>query len=93
VEQGLASHPRVTRLVVPTSCPRANPMERACGDVQDGCPRNHRRKRLPHLVAAVEEHLHVNGPWPYKRSEISYEPAVTMAVEKIAAEEQAKGAA
>jgi putative transposase len=93
VEQWLASHPRVTLLFVPTYCPRANPIERAFGDVHDCCTRNHRRKRLPHLVADVEEHLQVNGPWLYKLSEIYYEPAVTAAVEKIAAEEQAKSAA
>ena len=93
VEQWLASHPRVKLLFVPTYCPRANPIERAFGDVHDCCTRNHRRKRLPHLVADVEEHLHVNGPWPYRLSEIYYEPAVTIALEKFAAEEQAKGAA
>jgi hypothetical protein len=83
----------VTLLFLPTYCPRANPIERAFGDVHDCCTRNHRRKRLPDLVADVEAPLHVNGPWPYKLSEIYYEPAVTMAVEKIAAEEQANGAA
>jgi hypothetical protein len=93
VEQWLASHPRVTRLVVPTYGPRANPSARAFGDVHDCCTRTHRRKRLPHLVADVEEHLHGNGPWLYQLSEIDYEPAVTAAVENIAAEEQAKGAA
>jgi len=35
----------------------------------------------------------VNGPWPFTLSEIYDEPAVTMAVENIAAEEQANGAA
>jgi hypothetical protein len=35
----------------------------------------------------------VNGPWPYKLSELYYEPAVTDAVEKIAAEQHAKTAA
>ena len=65
VTQWLASHPRVTLLFVPTYCPRANPIERAFGDVHDCCTRNHRRKRLPHLVADVEAHLHVNGPWLY----------------------------
>jgi transposase len=93
VEQWLATHPRVTLLFLPTYCPRANPIERACGDVHDGCTRNHRRKRLPDLVADVEEHLHVNGPWLYKLSEIYDEPAVTAAVNKIAAEEHAKVAA
>jgi transposase len=90
VEQWLATHPRVTLLFLPTYCPRANPIERAFGDVHDCCTRNHRRKRLPDLVADVEEHLHVNGPWPYKLSELYYTPAVTAAVEKIAVEELAK---
>jgi putative transposase len=93
VEQWLATHPRVTLLFLPTYCPRANPIERAFGDVHDCCTRNHRRQRLPDLVADVEEHLHVNGPWPYKLSEIYDEPAITAAVEKIVAEEHAKVAA
>jgi putative transposase len=93
VEQWLATHPRVTLLLLPTDCPRANPIERAFGDVHDGCTRNQRRKRLPDLVADVAEHLHVNGPWLYKLSGIYDEPAVTAAVEKIATEEHAKVAA
>jgi putative transposase len=93
VEQWLATHPRVTRLLLPTYCPRANPIERAFGDVHDCCTRIHRRKRLPDLVADVEDHLHLNGPWQYQLSELYYEPAVTAAVEKIAAEEPAKMAA
>jgi hypothetical protein len=93
VEQWLASHPRVTLLLVPTYCPRANPIERAFGDVHNCCTRNHRRKCLPPLGADVEEHLQLNGPSLCKLSEIDYEPAVTAAVEQIAAEEQAKGAA
>ena len=90
VEQWLAAHPRVTLLWLPTYCPRANPIERAFGDVHDCCTRNHQRKRLPDLVADVEDHLRLNGPWHYKLSELYYEPAVTAAVEKIAAEEHAK---
>jgi transposase len=93
VEQWLATHPRGTLLFLPTDCPRANPIERAFGDVHDCCTRNHRRKRLPELVADVEEHLHVNGPWLYKLSEIYDEPAVTAAVENIAAKEHARVAA
>ena len=93
VEQWLAAHPRVTRLFFPTYCPRANPIERAFGDVHDCCTRNHQRTRLRDLVADVETHLRVNGPWLYKLSMIYYEPAVTAAVEKIAAEEQAQVAA
>jgi putative transposase len=93
VERWLATHPRVTLLFLPTYCPRANPIERAFGDVHDCCTRNHRRKRLPDLVADVEDHLHLNGPWKYQLSDLYYEPAVTVAVAKIVAEEQAKVAA
>ncbi len=93
VEQWLAAHPRVTRLWLPAYCPRANPIEHAFGDVHDLCTRNHTRQRLRELLADVEAHLQVNGPWPYKFSELYYEPAVTVAVEKIAAEQHAKIAA
>ena len=93
VEQWLTAHPRVTRLCLPTYGPRANPIERAFGDVHDCCTRNHQRTRLRDLVADVETPLQVNGPWLYKLSAIYYEPAVTAAVEKIAAEEQTQVAA
>jgi transposase len=93
VEQWLAPHPRVTLLLLPASCPQAHPIERAFGDVHDGCTRNHQRRRLPELVADVEDHLQLNGPWKYKLSDLDYEPAVTAAVDKIAAEERAKAAA
>jgi transposase len=93
VEQWLATHPRVTLLFLPTYCPRANPIERVFGDVHDCCTRNHQRKRLPELVADVEDHVHLNGPWQYKLSDLYYEPAVTAAVEKIAAEEYVVAAA
>jgi hypothetical protein len=83
----------VTQLFLPTSCPRANPIERAFGDVHDCCTRNHQRKRLPALVVAVEDHLRLNGPWQDKLSDLDDEPAVTRAVEKIIAEEQAQVAA
>lgn len=93
VAQWLATHPRVTLLWLPTYCPRANPIERAFGDVHDCCTRNHQRKRLSDLVADVEEHLQVNGPWKYTLSDLYDEPAVTAAVEKIAAEEKTAVAA
>ena len=93
VEAWLAAHPQVTLLGLPTSCPRANPIERAFGDVHDCCTRNHQRKRLPDLVTDVEDHLCLNGPWRYKLSVLYYEPAVTAAVEKLAAEEHATVAA
>jgi hypothetical protein len=41
----------------------------------------------------VEDYVHLNGPWQYKLSDLCYEPAVTAAVEKIAAEEHAHIAA
>jgi putative transposase len=93
VEQWLAAHPRVQLLFLPTYCPQAKPIERGFGDVHDCCTRNHQRKRLPTLVADVEDHLRLNGPWQYKLSELYYEPAVTAVVEKIAAEEHAQVAA
>ena len=89
VEDWLATHPRFTLLLLPTYCPRANPIERAFGDVHDLCTRNHTRQRLRDLVADVEEHLCVNGPWKYKLSALYDEPAVTMAVDKLATEAQA----
>jgi putative transposase len=93
VQQWLATHPRVMLLFLPTYCPRANPIERAFGDVHDCCTRNHQRKRLPALVADVEDHVRLNGPWKYKLSDLYYEPAVTAAVENIAAEKHAQVAA
>ena len=63
-----------------------------CAWRADLCTHNHRRKRLPALVADVEDHLDRNGPWKYKLSDLYYEPPVTAEVEKIAAEEHAKGA-
>jgi hypothetical protein len=93
VEQWLATHPRVTLLLLPTYCPRANPIERAFGDVHDLCTRDHQRKCLPELVADGETHLAVNGPWKYKLSQLYYEPAVSAMVEKIAAAELPTAAA
>src|SRR6266508_621254 len=72
VEQWLANHPRLTLLFLPTYCPRANPIERAFGDVHDLCTRNHKRQRLRDLVADVVDHLRMTGPWRYKLSQIYY---------------------
>jgi putative transposase len=79
-----------TRLFLPTYGPRATPIELAFGDGHDGCIRNHQWKRLPDLVADMEDHLRLNGPWKYQLSDRYYEPAVTTAVQNIAAEEHAK---
>jgi transposase len=78
---------------LPTYCPKANPIERAFGDVHDKCTRNHQRKRLRDLVGDVIKHLQVNGPWEYKLSEIYYAPEITATVEQMAAEERLKAAA
>jgi DDE superfamily endonuclease len=86
VEQGLAAHPRFKFLYLPTYCPRANPIERAFGDVHDKCTRNHTRKRLGHLVHDVQQHLLCNGPWRYALSDLYYTAEVTGAVEKLQAE-------
>jgi transposase len=83
VEQWLAAHPRFELLYLPTYCPRANPIERAFGDVHDKCTRNHTRKQMRHLVQDVEQHLAVNGPWPYALSDLYYTPEVTAAVEAL----------
>jgi hypothetical protein len=40
------------------------------------------------LVEDVRRHFAVNGPWPYSLSSIYYEPAVTAAVERLAAAEK-----
>lgn len=87
VEKWLTAHPRFDLLFLPTYCPKANPIERAFGDVHDKCTRNHTRKRLWKLVKDVEQHLQVNGPWPYALSELYYTPEVTAAVEALGAAE------
>jgi hypothetical protein len=62
--KGLAAHPRFALLSLPTYGPKANPIERAFGEVQDKCTRHHTRKRMGPLVQDVEQPLAVNGPWP-----------------------------
>lgn len=83
VEQWLVAHPRFELLYLPTYCPRANPIERAFGDVHDKCTRNHTRKRMWPLVQDVQRHLAVNGPWSYVLSDLYYTPEVTAAVQAL----------
>ncbi|MBI2784252.1 MAG: IS630 family transposase [Gammaproteobacteria bacterium] len=83
VQTWLAAHPRFALLYLPTYCPKANPIERAFGDVHDKCTRNHTRKRMWHLVRDVEQHLAVNGPWAYALSDLYYTPEVTAAVQAL----------
>jgi transposase len=89
----IESHPRVALRWFPTDCPQANPIERVFGDAHDPCTRNHKRKRLRHVVSDVERHLDQNGPWLDKRSPLYGTPEGTAAVERIAAAEQVKVAA
>ena len=93
VEQWLKNHPRIELVYLPTYCPKANPIERAFGDVHDKCTRNHKRKRLRELVGDVKKHIEVKGPWKYKLPEIYYEAEVTAEIEKMTAEERLKAAA
>jgi hypothetical protein len=93
VAPGRAAHPRLTRLWVPPSGPRAHPSQRACGEVPDRCTRPQTRTRLRERVADVDAPLPMHGPWPDTRSALDDEPAVTAAVETIAAEPHAKRAA
>ena len=53
VQQWLAAHPRFALLYLPTYCPRANPIERAFGDVHDKCTRNHTRQHLCPVAAVI----------------------------------------
>jgi transposase len=91
VAQWLAAHPRFELLFLPTYCPKANPIERAFGDVHDKCTRNHKRKRLWAVVRDVAQHLAVNGPWHYELSEIYYTPEVTAAVQALATATTSQG--
>jgi putative transposase len=83
VEAWLSVHPRFKLVWLPKYCPKANPIERAFGDVHDKCTRNHRRKRLRDLIEDVRRHLRVNGPWRYKLSEIYDTPEITAAVAEL----------
>jgi transposase len=80
VSEWMAAHGRIRLLFLPTYCPKANPIERVFWEVHDKCTRNHRRKQIGQLVDDVEQHMKVNGPWPYKLSGIYYTAEVTAAV-------------
>jgi putative transposase len=88
VVQWLEDHPRVELIWLPSYCPQANPIERAFGDVHDKCTRNHKRTRIDDLITDVQDHLSVNGPWPYQLSHIYYTPEVDAAIAQRAATPQ-----
>jgi len=83
VRHWLAGQSRIELIWLPSYCPRANPIERAFGDVHDKCTRNHTRKRLPTLVKDVERHLAQNGPWKYQLSEIYYSSEVQLELDRL----------
>jgi transposase len=92
VGEWLAGHRRIELLYLPTYCPKANPIERVFWEVHDKCTRNHRRKQISQLVGDVEQHLEVNGPWPYKLSAIYYTAEVTAAVKELEKQQLLKAA-
>jgi transposase len=92
VAEWLATHRRIKLLFLPTYCPKANPIERVFWEVHDKCTRNHRRKQIGQLVGDVEQHLKVNGPWPYKLSAIYYTAEVTAAVKELEKQQLFKAA-
>jgi transposase len=92
VVEWLAAHPRFEVVFLPSYCPRANPIERAFGDVHDKCTRNHKRTRLTDLVGDVLWHLKRNGAWRYRLSEIYYTPEVDAAMAELLKVEKLKAA-
>ena len=85
-ERWLAELPRFVLLFLPTYCPQANLIERAFGAGHAKCTRNPQRHRIAELVGEVAQPLASNGPWQYQLSHLSYTPAITTAVERIAKE-------
>lgn len=92
VGQWLSKHPRFELVWLPSYCPRANPIERAFGDVHDKCTRNHQRIRMTDLMSDVIWHLKGNGPWRYKLSELYYTSEVDAALAELIAAEKLKAA-
>jgi transposase len=92
VGQWLSKHPRFEVVWLPRYCPRANPIERAFGDVHDKCTRNHKRTRITDLMSDVISHLKGNGPWRYKLSELYDTSEVDAALVELIAAEKLKAA-
>jgi hypothetical protein len=89
VAQGRAAPPRCEALCLPTSCPKASPSERACGEVHDKGARNQRRKRLWAGGRAVGQPLSSNGPGHSEVSELYSPPEVTAALQDLRPAERA----
>jgi transposase len=92
VEEWLKHHPRFEVLWLPSYCPKANPIERAFGDVHDKCTRNHKWRRINDLVGDVIWHLKSNGPWRYQLSSLYYTPEVDAAAAELSTVEKLKAA-
>ncbi|MDQ3254276.1 MAG: IS630 family transposase [Acidobacteriota bacterium] len=92
VEEWLNLHLRFEIVWLPSYCPKANPIERAFGDVHDKCTRNHKRTRINELVGDVLWHLKRNGPWRYQLSSIYYTPEVDAAVAELCDTQNSKAA-
>ena len=73
-------------------CPKANPLERAFGDVHDKCRRNHKRTRIDDLSGDVAWHLRGDGSWPYQLAHIYYTPEVDAAVAALNMAQELKAA-
>jgi transposase len=82
-DQCLNDHPNLELVWLPFYCPKANPIERAFGDVYDKCTRSHTRKLLRTLIGDVERRLKVNGPWKYQLSEIYNSPEVQLELDAM----------
>lgn len=92
VEEWLKHHPRFEVLWLPSYCPKANPIERAFGDVHDKCTRNHKWRRINDLVGDVTWHLKSNGPWRYQLSSLYYTLEVDAAAAELSTVEKLKAA-
>jgi transposase len=90
LEKGLAAPPRVKVRFLPPYGPKANPLERAFGDVHEKWTRNHTRKRMGPLGQDVERQLQGNGPWTSALSDLYDTPEVPAAVEALRAAETAQ---
>ena len=93
VAQWWTRPPRLALRWLPTSCPRAKPIERACGDGHDKWTRNPKRKRVRDVGQDGEQPRRDHGPWQDNFSPLYQAPEVTAAVEHRAREAQAKLAA
>jgi len=84
VEKWLGVHLRFELLWLPTYCPRANPIERAFGDVSrqmysQPSEKTDRRSCGRHQVGTLRK----NGPWRYKLSDIYYDREIENEVKKL----------